>query len=934
MTFAIRRWYFLPALLFFSVVFLLLGQSSAKAAEPTSLDAISRASFQFVDRATIEATVSGQKYTFLDTNIGDDTYVYRIQGGGECGDAEILLNSKFDNGYSELDIFGVQGGGSGARISEVQLGYRTGGQGRCVYETFYDRVVSNAAGAAIWFRWVDAGTIERIDGRGQEIFVQSTAEGVDKRIFIDRSEGKCADIMLVSADLRSAKMYRLEDNKSNGADGIDEVNATDAALLAPVFSDECEVYGNTQAEGSATGGDTVVKNAGIITPASFTLANFEATARAVGTGGLAGGGTSSNNGDDEALGPDCYSGIATAFAWIICPTLGIIDNFLEWAERTVIGYLDVDVGSGEQVEQLRSSWAIFARLASIILVLVALTMVISTAMGFGVFDAYTVKKVLPRLVIATIAIWLSFSLILTYIDIMNVVGRGVGELMLAPFGDGASDFSLQNIAGAAAGDTDVVTEGLFTAIAAGTIAIGIAGIGGVFGLMSLAIAAVLGFVVAVVVLTLRQMIIILLLILAPLGIVAWILPNTQKIWKIWFETLNKLLLMFPMIVALLAAGKIFAYLFTQSGQDGVLSFVVPLLAYILPFFLMVTLFKASGTAFGKISGAVGNGGKGLTGRMRAPLDNASKQNKAFKDQMGKERLGRQAGQTGIVGRYGRTRMRIQGGQPVTGGAMTLRNRAATQDRVGSSMAAALDKIEKQQLDEAETLLDRELKGYVGDPAVLLLARAKDESASLAARQAALEKLISQKRTPQITEAKTAMAGTENGKKVWTNTASSKFGDLREFAPQLATTDATEIKPVFDGAKPPSIEGATKWSPDTWQAALDAHGADVRFQALAGAVMGSEATHRVLSGEVKQKLSTTTTAPPRPAGGGTGPGYMSPPEKVAADDAAKAAATKASTPPPVISTPPTATGTSMDGNWYTEHLDPSDPSAEWKPTKRV
>ncbi len=135
---------------------------------------------------------------------------------------------------------------------------------------------------------------------------------------------------------------------------------------------------------------------------------------------------------------------------------------------------------------------------------------------------------LPRLVIAGIGIWVSFSVIIAYIEVMNTIGRGIGDIMLAPFADGARDFSLQNIAGAAGDGTGIASEGLFTALAVAGTAGAIAGIGGIFGLISLAITVAFGFIVAVVTLTLRQMVIIILLIMAPLGIAAWILPNTEK----------------------------------------------------------------------------------------------------------------------------------------------------------------------------------------------------------------------------------------------------------------------------------------------------------------------------------------------------------------------------------------------------------------------
>src|SRR5690606_10667783 len=46
-------------------------------ATPTSENAIKNATFEFIDRANIEATIGGQKYTFHDQDIGDGTYHYK-----------------------------------------------------------------------------------------------------------------------------------------------------------------------------------------------------------------------------------------------------------------------------------------------------------------------------------------------------------------------------------------------------------------------------------------------------------------------------------------------------------------------------------------------------------------------------------------------------------------------------------------------------------------------------------------------------------------------------------------------------------------------------------------------------------------------------------------------------------------------------------------
>ncbi len=97
----------------------------------------------------------------------------------------------------------------------------------------------------------------------------------------------------------------------------------DQALLSPVFSDSCEVYGTYQQENK----DDVRKVNGIIVASANALGKPESVSIRLEQDHFTGGGTSSGAGSDEALGPDCYTGISSVFAWIICPTLGVVGQF-------------------------------------------------------------------------------------------------------------------------------------------------------------------------------------------------------------------------------------------------------------------------------------------------------------------------------------------------------------------------------------------------------------------------------------------------------------------------------------------------------------------------------------------------------------------------------------------------------------------------------
>ena len=326
--------------------------------------------------------------------------------------------------------------------------------------------------------------------------------------------------------------------------------------------------------------------------------------------------------DSTTVAGDCYSGLRNSLAWILCPILGIIDNFIEWAERAISNQLTVDLGTQATRDSLQDAWRVVARFASGILVVIALVMVISTALGSDLVSPYALKKILPRLVIGAIGIWLSWALVSTYIDIMNDLGKGIAGIMLTPFQE-AKEFSLQNMAGIASGSPG--GGGTSGTIFVGLATAGLLG-GNIFGLLGVGLTALFAFLVAIFVLALRQAVIVFLVVLAPLGFAMWILPNTQKLWKLWSGTLNKLLIMYPMIMGLLAAGKIFAYITSQSAAgeestiDHFLAFSIALIAYVAPYFFLPALFKAAGGVFSNLTGMVNNKGKGIFDKSRGWLD--------------------------------------------------------------------------------------------------------------------------------------------------------------------------------------------------------------------------------------------------------------------------------------------------------------------------
>ncbi len=249
-------------------------------------------------------------------------------------------------------------------------------------------------------------------------------------------------------------------------------------------------------------------------------------------------------------------------------------------------------------------WSNMRNLALSLLVVVALIMVIGTALDIGPFDAYTVKKVLPRIVIAVFAITFSWEIGRFLVQFSDDVGNGISQLIYASAGITQAD-ALRGI-----GAGFLAWMGVTAAVAGVALVVSLVTVGPV-ALLLLLLPLILGLGIAFFVLIIRRLIIVVCVVFSPIAFVAFILPGTQKIWKFWKDAFVGALFIYPMITAVLAIGNLLSYL-TDNGNSGS-SFLAPLtslILYVAPFFLIPKLAKMATGALGFLTGAAHGVGRG------------------------------------------------------------------------------------------------------------------------------------------------------------------------------------------------------------------------------------------------------------------------------------------------------------------------------------
>ncbi len=304
----------------------------------------------------------------------------------------------------------------------------------------------------------------------------------------------------------------------------------------------------------------------------------------------------------------CNSIADNPLRWIICPVLNLMVTTVNRLDTAINTILTVDVDKIFNDDKstgfsYHTAWASFRTFALTLIVIAALLMVIAQAAGMEVLDAYTVRKTLPRLIIAAIAITLSWQLMELAVIISNDLGNAVRYLIYAPFSKLSGSVNLTNL-GASIGSLFII---------GGAIAYG------VFGLISLAITAFLAVLVAFLILTFRVILIAFLALVSPMAIACSILPGTQKVYKLWANGLMGALLVYVIISAFIATGRVFsvtALTGSETGEFRTLWQVVGLVAYFIPYFLIPFAFRLAGGFIGTVGGLVNDKSRGAFDRLK------------------------------------------------------------------------------------------------------------------------------------------------------------------------------------------------------------------------------------------------------------------------------------------------------------------------------
>jgi len=319
-----------------------------------------------------------------------------------------------------------------------------------------------------------------------------------------------------------------------------------------------------------------------------------------------------DSGEDEKAGEqaECMKK-SGAFGWLICPMMfGLRDTANGIFQKSVTPLLVVHTSIVKDLANTRGegstlyqAWSFFRNVANILFVIAMLFVIFSQITGFGI-DNYGIKKILPKLIITAIIVNFSYVICGIIVDISNIAGdalRGIFE-GIADGTTGTSD--RENITGGVVQIVASLVNAIAPVVAGGAAAGGItylvvtgitASTSGsflafIFPILSIAGAAALAGLFAMLMLGLRQSLIIIMIAISPIAFVLYAIPNTNALFKRWFSLVKTLLVIYPVFCFLVGGGALVSKIIINSDTDFYMRFIAGLLS-IMPYFAVPAMTR-------------------------------------------------------------------------------------------------------------------------------------------------------------------------------------------------------------------------------------------------------------------------------------------------------------------------------------------------------
>ncbi|MFZ1360807.1 MAG: hypothetical protein WAS27_02160 [Candidatus Saccharimonadales bacterium] len=285
-----------------------------------------------------------------------------------------------------------------------------------------------------------------------------------------------------------------------------------------------------------------------------------------------------NAGDDTSDTAETNEGVTCAIekvGWILCPIIEsaakasdnlfdfLADNFLQVEPELLASNPQFTNVKGGNAKGTQTAWEYARNIANIMFVIVFVVIIYSQITGAGL-NNYGIKRMLPRLIVAAIAVNVSYYICQLMVDLSNMLGYSIKQTL----SDIANEIGPQVMGSSSNQGTDTQTsDGVLAKIAIAALAAA-----GVIWLILGPLGAVITFILItcitiIIILLLRKAFIVLLVVLSPIAFVLYLLPNTEKYFSKWLNMFWQLLMVFPVVALLLGAGQLASTIILVAGTS-------------------------------------------------------------------------------------------------------------------------------------------------------------------------------------------------------------------------------------------------------------------------------------------------------------------------------------------------------------------------------
>ncbi len=275
-------------------------------------------------------------------------------------------------------------------------------------------------------------------------------------------------------------------------------------------------------------------------------------------------------GDLLSLGGSFTNGLSSCaietVGWVICPTMRSIARLADYGFAYINqAFLRIEYSITANDSGTYKAWELMRNIANGLFVVAFMVLIYSQLTGRGA-GGYSIKRMLPRLILAAIAVNLSYFICVILIEVTNIVGDSI----LAAFAEISSRVgrTIMPIGGAN-------NSSLIAAFQDGTLTTLTAAVLNKVGVAWVLLAPVAAVTVSIatisavmlVLLIMRKTVVAMLILASPILFVAYLLPNLERFFFSGVRLFLQLLLLYPIIALLLGTGQVVSATIVSVGSN-------------------------------------------------------------------------------------------------------------------------------------------------------------------------------------------------------------------------------------------------------------------------------------------------------------------------------------------------------------------------------